>query len=131
MVIHPILNIFTIRDFTINCNREARRISCMIADFYKMDKIIIKQARNKKSPSVVFLISLQFAEDLASVQSYFGEQFDQQLKKPITEIAETNKTNKLYPNAANGHAIIPIRTNEKITTILSPAILISMSEAHK
>ncbi len=32
VVIHPSLNIFTMGDLTINCNREPRRISCMIVD---------------------------------------------------------------------------------------------------
>jgi hypothetical protein len=45
----------------------------MIIDYDKMNKIIIKQARNKKNPSDVFLISLHFAEDLAFVKSDFGE----------------------------------------------------------
>ena len=60
----------------------------MIIDFDKIDQIIVKQARNKKNPSVVFLISLHFAEDLASVKSDFGEHFDQQLKQLITEFAD-------------------------------------------
>jgi len=54
MVIHPSLNTFTMGDFTINCNREARRNSCMIVDFDKKDQIIVKQARNMKDPSDVF-----------------------------------------------------------------------------
>jgi hypothetical protein len=49
--IHPSLNILTMGDFTINCNRESRRISCMIVDSDKMDQIIDKHARNKKNPS--------------------------------------------------------------------------------
>jgi hypothetical protein len=35
--IHPSLNTFTMGDFTINCNRELRRIFCMIVDSNKMD----------------------------------------------------------------------------------------------
>jgi hypothetical protein len=73
---HPSLNTFAIEDFTINCNRESRRISCMFLDSYKMNQIIVEHAKNKKNHSDVFLISLHFAEDLASVKSDFGEQFD-------------------------------------------------------
>jgi hypothetical protein len=91
VVIHPSLNTFTTGYFTINCNRELRRISCMIVDFDKMDQMIVKHARNKKNPSYVFLISLHFAEDLASVKSDFGEQFDQQLKQLITEFADVTE----------------------------------------
>jgi len=32
VVIHPSLNTYTMGDFTINCNRESRRISCVIVD---------------------------------------------------------------------------------------------------
>jgi hypothetical protein len=91
MVIHPSLNTFTMGDFTINCNRETRRISCKIVDSDKMDQIIVKQTRNKKVPSDVFLISLHFAEDLASVNIDFGDQFDQQLKQLIMEFADVTE----------------------------------------
>ncbi len=36
-------------------------------------------------------ISLLFAEDLASVKSGFGDQFDQQLKQLITELADVKE----------------------------------------
>ena len=41
----------------------------MIVDSDKMDQIIVKQAKNKKDPSDVFLISRHFAEDFASVKN--------------------------------------------------------------
>jgi hypothetical protein len=53
-----------------------------------MNQIIVKQARNKKDPVDVFLISLHFVEELATVKSDFGEQFDQRLKNLITEFAD-------------------------------------------
>jgi len=56
-----------------------------------MDQIIVKQTQKQKNPSDVFLISLHFAEDLASVKSYFGDQFDQQLKQLITEFADVTE----------------------------------------
>jgi hypothetical protein len=88
VVIHPNLNTFTMGDFTIQCNRESRKISCLLVDTDKMNQIIVKQARNKKDPADVFLISLHFVEELATVKSDFGEQFDQQLKNLITEFAD-------------------------------------------
>jgi hypothetical protein len=88
VVIHPSINTLTMGNFSINCNRESRYKNCMIVDCDKMDQInVIKQARNKKNPIVVFLISLHFAEDLTTIKSDFGEQFDQQLKQLITEFA--------------------------------------------
>ena len=44
VVIHPSLNTFTMGDFTINRNRESRRISCMVVDFDNMDQIMLKEA---------------------------------------------------------------------------------------
>ena len=55
LVIHPSLNIFTMGDLMINCNRESRRISCMIVDSDKMDQIIVEHARNMNNPRDVFL----------------------------------------------------------------------------
>ena len=87
-VIHPILNTFTMGDFTIHCNREYRRIDCIIVDAGKMNLIILKQTRNKKNPSNIFLISLHYAEELVIVKSDFGEQFDQKLKHLITKFPD-------------------------------------------
>jgi hypothetical protein len=73
VAIHPNLNSFTMGDYTIQCNRESRRISCLIVDTDKMNKTIAKQSRNKKDPVDVFLISLHFAKELTTVKSDFGE----------------------------------------------------------
>jgi hypothetical protein len=56
--IHPNLNSFSMGDFIVQCNRESRRISCLIVDTDKMNQIIAKQTRNKKYQAVVILISL-------------------------------------------------------------------------
>jgi hypothetical protein len=53
-----------------------------------MNQIIVKQTRNKKDPVNVFLISLHFAKELATVKSHFVKLFDQQLKHLITEFAD-------------------------------------------
>jgi hypothetical protein len=71
----------------------------MLVDYDKMNKLIVKQARNKKNTNDVFLISFHFAEHLASVKNDFGEQFDQQLKQLITEFADvTEEPEKLTPH---------------------------------
>ena len=71
VVIHPSLNTFSMGNYTINCNRESCRISCMIVDSDEMDQIIVKQARNKKNPSDVFLKSFHIVEDLATMNFFF------------------------------------------------------------
>jgi hypothetical protein len=73
VAIHPNLNSFTIGDYIVQCNRESRRISCLIFDPDKMNQIIVKQARNKKDPVDFFLISIHFVEELAIVKSDLGE----------------------------------------------------------
>jgi len=89
-------------NFTINCNRESRRISCMIVDSGKVDQVIVKHTRKKINPSGVFLISLNFGEDLATAKSDFGEQIDKQLKQLITELADvTDEPQGLPPH--RGH----------------------------
>ncbi len=50
----------------------------------------------------VFLISLHFAEELATVKNDFGEQFDQQLRHIITEFPDiTEEPQGLPPH--RGH----------------------------
>ncbi len=58
VVIHPSLNTYTMGDLTINCNRETRKISCMIVYYDKMDQIIVKQARKRRN--LVMLIFYLF-----------------------------------------------------------------------
>ncbi len=72
VVVHPSLNYFTMGDYTIKCDRESRRISCLIIDIDKMNQIIAKHASNKKDPLYVFVIFLYFVEELATVKSDFG-----------------------------------------------------------
>ena len=96
VVIHPSINSFTLGDYTIQCDRESRRISWFIVDTDKMNQIIAKHARNKKDPVDVFLISLHFAEEFATVKSDFGEQFDQQLKHLITDLRILRKSLRDY-----------------------------------
>jgi hypothetical protein len=88
VVIHPSLNAFTMGDFTIHCKYESRTLSCMIVDSDKTNLTIVKQARNKKNLSYVFLISLHFGEELAVVKSDLGEQLYQQLKHHTIEFAD-------------------------------------------
>ncbi len=51
----------------------------------------------RKKLTDLCLISLQFAEDLATVKSDFGEQFNQQLKHLKREFADIMGKLKGYP----------------------------------
>ena len=85
------------RILTTNCNRESRRNSCMIVDSDKTNQMIGMQARNKKNPSDIFLIYLHFAKDLATIKSYFGEPFDEQLQQVITDFADVTEESQGLP----------------------------------
>ena len=106
-VIHPSVNTFSMGNFTINYNRESRRISCMIVDFDKSDQIIVEQARNKENPSDVFLISLHFAEYLGqysslaaigtgsiTIQDSSRERFDRTMRKAVKTWNRLDRLNR-------------------------------------
>ena len=54
VAIHSNLNSFTMGDYIVQCNRESRRISCLIVDTSKINQIIAKQSQNKKDLMDVF-----------------------------------------------------------------------------
>jgi hypothetical protein len=57
VTIHPSSNEFLVQNATVACHREPKRISCRLVDTTKMDKILIKQFRNKKNPADFVFIS--------------------------------------------------------------------------
>ena len=64
-----------------------------------MNQITAKHARKKKDLEDVFIISLHFDEELATVKTVLRERFDQQLKHLITEFADvTNEPQGLPPH---------------------------------
>ena len=62
-----------------------------MVDSSKMQKIIVKVARNKHTESELFLMSLHFSEELESIKTDFGPELDIQLKKLITEFADVTQ----------------------------------------
>ena len=69
------------------CELQPRRISCLLVDSSKMQKILAKSARNKHTNSELFLVSLHFAEELESMKTNVGLELDIQLKQLVTEFA--------------------------------------------
>ena len=63
----------------------------MLVDAPKMLKILAKAARNKRTASELFLVSLHFTEELESIKTDFGSEFDIQLKQLITEFADVTQ----------------------------------------
>ena len=56
-----------------------------------MQKILDKAARNKHTESELFLVSLQFSEELKSIKTDFGPELDIQLKELVTEFADVTQ----------------------------------------
>jgi len=56
-----------------------------------MHKIAAKAARSKHTESELFLVSLQFAEELESVETDFGLKSDTQLKELVTQFVDATQ----------------------------------------
>jgi hypothetical protein len=56
-----------------------------------MQKILAKAVRNKHTESELFLVSLQFVEELESIKRYFGPELDTKLKDLVTEFADVTE----------------------------------------
>ena len=76
MYIQPSNNSMLIGDTPFACESQPRRVSCLLVDSSKIQKILAKVARNKYTESELFLVSLHFSEELESIknrlQSWIG-----------------------------------------------------------
>jgi hypothetical protein len=64
MSIQPSNNSVVINDRSFPCESQPRRISCLLVDSFKMQKILTKAARNKHNECDLFPVSLHFNEEL-------------------------------------------------------------------
>ena len=60
----------------VACESQPRRVSCLLVDSFKMQKILAKVARNKHAENELFLVSLHFFEELKSIKANFGPELD-------------------------------------------------------
>ncbi len=88
MSIQPSNNSVLIGDLPLACESQPRRVSCILVDSSKMQKMLAKAKRNKHTESELFLVSLHFSEELESIKTDFGPELDTQLKKLITEFVD-------------------------------------------
>ena len=77
-----------IGEISFSCESQPHRVSCLLADSSKMQKILAKAARNKQTESELFLVSLHFAEELESIRTCFGPELGIQLKKLVTKFID-------------------------------------------
>ena len=59
----------------------------MFVKYSKMQKILTRTTCNKRNECDLFSKSLHFAEELETIQTDFGLEFDAQLKELLTESA--------------------------------------------
>jgi hypothetical protein len=99
MSIQPSINSVFIGGVPLACESQPRRVSCLLADSSKMQKISAKAARNKHTESELFLVPLHFSEELESMKTDFGSKLDTQLKKLVTEFVDvTHEPQGLPPH---------------------------------
>jgi len=73
--------------FNASHNHDVR-VSFLLDDSSKMQKILAKAARNKHAESELFLVSLHFAEELESIKTDIGPESNTQLKELVTEFVD-------------------------------------------
>jgi hypothetical protein len=88
MSIHPSKDLVLIGHIPFSCESQPRRVSCLLVDSSKMHKLLAKAARSKHTESELFLVSLHFAEELKSIHTDFGPEFDAHLKELVTEFGD-------------------------------------------
>ncbi len=97
MSIQPSNNSVLIGDIPLACESQPRRVSCLLVYLSKMQKILVKVARNKHTESELFLVSLHFSEELESIKMEFGPDMDTQLKKLVTQFADVTQEPQVLP----------------------------------
>ena len=68
MTIQPSNDLVLIGDIPFSCESQPRRVSCLLVDSSKMQKLLAKAARNKQTESELLIPSLHFAEELESIE---------------------------------------------------------------
>ena len=81
----------------VPCTQEDRRVTCFLLDGDKLAKLVAKANRSKKQTSDFFAISLQLAEQIASVKTDFGEDFDEKIQSLLNEFEDVAQDFKGLP----------------------------------
>ena len=76
MIIRPTAKTISFNGAKIPCTTEDRRVSCFLLDGDKMEKVMNEASKSKKQTSDFFVVSLQLAEQIASVKTDFGFEYD-------------------------------------------------------
>jgi len=74
--IQPSNSLVLIGDTPFQCESQPRRVSCLLVDSSKMQKILAKVARNTHTKNELFLLSLKFVEELEYIKMDFGPELD-------------------------------------------------------
>ncbi len=99
MSIQPSNDLVLIGDMSFPCESQSRRVSCLLVNSHKMQKIVSKATYNKHTKSELLLVSLNFSEQLESIKTDFGPELDIQVKELVTEFADvTEEPQGLLPH---------------------------------
>jgi hypothetical protein len=91
MSIQPSNDMVLIGDAPLSCESQPRWVSCLLVDSSKMQKTLATVARNKHTNSGLFSLSLDFAEELESIETNFGPELDIQLKELVTKSVDVTQ----------------------------------------
>ena len=97
MIIRPKAKTISLNGAEIPCTTEDRRVSCFLLDGDKMEKVMNKASKSKKQTSDFFVVSLQLAEQIASVKTDFGSEYDDKIKSLIEEFEDITQDFKGLP----------------------------------
>ena len=98
MIIRPKAKTISLHGAEIPCTTEDRRVSCFLLDHGdKMEKVMNKASKSKKQTSDFFVVSLQLAEQIASVKTDFGSEYDDEIKSLIEEFEDITQGFKGLP----------------------------------
>jgi hypothetical protein len=99
MSIQPSKDLVLIGNISFSCESQPRRVSLLLVDSSKMQKVFARAARNKHIESELFLGPLHFPEELESITTDFGPELNIPLKELDNEFADvTQEPQRLPPH---------------------------------
>ena len=97
MIIRPKNGTISIAGIEVSCSTQDRRVSCLLIDGDKLNKVIQKESRSKIPISEFFVVSMQLAEQIAKIETDFGPEYDAMVKSLIDEYEDITSDFKGLP----------------------------------
>ena len=97
MIIYPKEESINVSGIDVPCIPQDRRVSCMLIEDNKLDKVFRKASRSKKQTTDFFVISLQLAEQIAAIETDFGSEYDEEIRSLVKEYEDITQDFKGLP----------------------------------